>query len=690
MSCLPFARRPLSLMLAVALLPAAAWAQEVTSTMTVVVNPEPRVIEATDAMAGSVGLPGDAAELLTRVPGAAVVRNGAQTGIVQIRGLFNERVRVRVDGMNITPACPNHMDPPLHYAGLEGLDVLDVIVGATPVSLGGDSIVGSVEARTRPLDFTAGPDWQPSARVEAGYASGNNAQQFALEAGAANDVLSLRYLGGYQDAGNYDSPEGEVATTGYTSRRNTLGAAYKHGSGVWELEAGTHRADDVGTPTLPMDMVRDDADRVRLGFRGDTPLGALEAQVYRHEIDHLMDNYSLRPLMAGRPRMEAPSTSDDTGLTLALANPAGKGTLKWGAEFFLNDLDVYQRNLSMMGTPTQDTFNDAQRDRYALYGEWDGEIAPRWRMNAGVRGEVVSMNTGDIENIILPMDPNLAETLLNARDYFNAQDRSIDDTNVDATVALRYALQSNLSLEGALTRRTRSPSILERYLWTPLSASAGQADGRTYVGNLDLDPEVAHGVDLGIRLRQSGLRAQARVFWQDVSDFIQGQATTTPDANGLPILKYSNVDARLWGAEASLNQRYGDLDVGTWISFTRGENTDNGDNLYRIAPLRGGLSADYRQAVWNVGGEWLLSARKDRVAEYNGEKETPGYGVVNLYAGYTPLKNLNLTAGVDNLFDKLYYDPLAGLNYVIGSSVPVGGIMPAMGRSLYVKMAWNY
>jgi hypothetical protein len=219
------------------------------------------------------------------------------------------------------------MDPPLHYSGLEALGALDVIVGATPVSLGGDSIVGSVEARSRPLDFATDASWRPSARVEAGYASGNNAQQFAVEAGAANDVLSLRYLGGYQDAGNYDSAEGEVATTGYTNRRNTLGAAYKHGSGVWELEAGTHRADDVGTPTLPMDMVRDDADRARLGFRGDTPLGALEAQVYRHEIDHLMDNYSLRPLMMGRPRMEAPSTSDDTGLTLALANPAGKGTV---------------------------------------------------------------------------------------------------------------------------------------------------------------------------------------------------------------------------------------------------------------------------------------------------------------------------------------------------------------------------
>ena len=677
MSRLPFAPRPLPLILASAMLPAFATAQEVTSTMTVVVSPEPRVVEAVDATEGNMRLPGDVAELMTRVPGAAVVRNGAQTGIVQIRGLFNERVRVRVDGMNITPACPNHMDPPLHYAGLEGLDALDVIVGATPVSQGGDSIVGSVEARTRPLDFAAGPGWRPSARVEAGYASGNNAQQFALEAGAANDVLSLRYLGGYQDAGNYDSADGEVATTGYTSRRNTLGAAYKHGSGVWELEAGTHRADDVGTPTLPMDMVRDDADRVRLGFRGDTPLGALEAQVYRHEIDHLMDNYSLRPLMMGRPRMEAPSTSDDTGLALALANPAGKGTMKWGAEFFLNDLDVYQRNVD--SSMLQDTFNDAERDRYALYGEWDGEIAPRWRLNAGVRGEVVRMDTGEIENSFMA-DPSA----------FNAADRSISDTNLDATMALRYALRSDLSLEGALTRRTRSPSVLERYLWTPLSASAGQADGRTYVGNLELDPEVAHGVDLGIRLAQPGLRGKARVFWQDVSDFIQGQPTMMLDMNGLPVLKYSNVNAQLWGGEASLNRQLGALDLGAWVSYVRGENTDNDDNLYRIAPLRGGFSADYRQARWNAGGEWLLSARKDRVAEYNGEQETPGYGVVNLYAGYSPLKDLDFTAGIDNLFDKLYYDPLAGVNYVMGSSVPVGGVMPAMGRSLYVKMAWTY
>lgn len=76
--------------------------------MTVVVEGTPQVMTPVDAVADVSGLPSDAAELLTHVPGAAVVRKGAQTGIVRLRGLFSERVRV--DGMDITPACPNHMD----------------------------------------------------------------------------------------------------------------------------------------------------------------------------------------------------------------------------------------------------------------------------------------------------------------------------------------------------------------------------------------------------------------------------------------------------------------------------------------------------------------------------------------------------------------------------------------------------
>jgi iron complex outermembrane recepter protein len=78
----------------------------------------------------------DAAALVRKLPGAAVVRNGPQTGIVQLRGLSGDRVAVRVDGMTITPACPNHMDPPLHYAAASGGDLIDLYAGISPVSTG--------------------------------------------------------------------------------------------------------------------------------------------------------------------------------------------------------------------------------------------------------------------------------------------------------------------------------------------------------------------------------------------------------------------------------------------------------------------------------------------------------------------------------------------------------------------------
>jgi iron complex outermembrane receptor protein len=95
----------------------------------------------------------DAGALVQEVPGAAVVRNGPQTSILQLRGLSGDRVKVSVDGMTVTPACPNHMDPPLHYAAPASVDAMTVMAGMTPVSLGGDSIGGTVLVRARPLPF---------------------------------------------------------------------------------------------------------------------------------------------------------------------------------------------------------------------------------------------------------------------------------------------------------------------------------------------------------------------------------------------------------------------------------------------------------------------------------------------------------------------------------------------------------
>ena len=89
----------------------------------------------------------DGASMLDGALGVAIVRNGGQTGIVQMRGLSGDRVKILVDGMSISPACPNHMDPPMHYVCAGSDTELTYTPGVTPVRYGGDSLSGTVNTK---------------------------------------------------------------------------------------------------------------------------------------------------------------------------------------------------------------------------------------------------------------------------------------------------------------------------------------------------------------------------------------------------------------------------------------------------------------------------------------------------------------------------------------------------------------
>ena len=676
------ARKRRTLYLAVSLaLPASAFAEEYRlSDVTVTAH-------AYDATLARTSIPvtgpsgddiHDAASWLNQAAGASVVYNGQQTGIVQLHGLFNERVKVRVDGMEITPACPNHMDPPLHYAPIDSLGKLEVIAGITPVSQGGDSIAGTVIAESAAPQFNDMAGYQPLFKLHGGYASAGDATNLGVELGAASQDTSLSYRGERLDANDYRNPNGIVRDSGYTTTRHDAVLARKIETGELRLDAGRHNTRDAGTPALPMDMIRDDADKVALGYQGDFGFGAVEARAYWHDIEHLMDNYSLRPSTG--MKMFAPASSRDTGVTLATRI----GSTRLGLEYRMNDFNSYQQNA--MTAARQDMFRDSSRDRLGVYGEWQGALAADWTLQAGVRGDMVRMDTG---NILYGYSPTSNATRLVQAD-FNAIRHARTDYSMDVTLLARYKASPVSVYEFGLAQKTRSPSTLERYLWSSAQSSAGQADGYSYLGNINLKPEVSHQISVGVQLKTGAWAFKPGVYYNRVSDYIQG-ASTAVILSGKPVLQYQNVNAELYGFDGSvayqLDQNIG---LGGILSYVRGKNTDNGDNLYRIAPLSTRLYADYQTGAWSHRAELNLAARQDKVSAYNQEQPTSGYGVVNLRTRWQANKSFRLSAGVENLFDKIYYDHLGGINRVLASSVPVGGQLPGMGRSFYAGLdyAW--
>lgn len=73
-----------------------------------------------------------------------------------------------------------------------------------------------------------------------------------------------------------------------------------------------------------------------------------------------------------------------------------------------------------------------------------------------------------------------------------------------------------------------------------------------------------------------------------------------------------------------------------------------------IAPLKMTLAANYELESSTAKIELVARDRWDRIDSDNGEQELAGYTVVNLKWDSEVTNALNVTLGMDNVFDKTY------------------------------------
>lgn len=626
----------------------------------------------------------DGADLLRGIPGTASVRNGPQTGIAQIRGLAGDRVRVTIDGRSITPACPNHMDPPLHYAQPAPGDRIDVFAGIAPVSIGGDSIAGAIRLTRPDPEFARDGGSISGGRIGASHRGANRAWGASTSLHQAGEHHRLEYRGSWMDAEDLRFPGGRVSASGFDTRRHDIITAFRTPNGFIALDAGASRTRDAGTPALPMDMVRDDS--LHVGIRQREEIGSngtvWETRAFIHEIDHLMDNFSLRPAPA--MRMMAPATSRDHGFQTGIETPVGDHRLLTGIDLHRAEFDARQINQAGLA---RDTFRDNIRTRTGAYIDVESPLAGGWTLRNGIRVDSVATRAGTVSNAF-------GGPAVNAdRDAFNSGPRRHRDTWLDLASAVRFEPDRQTMFELGLAFKNRAPSLVERYLWTPANASAGLADGRTYLGNPDLDPEQSFQISLGATRRGDSWSATLTPFYQRVRDFIQGTPhPTRVDPAGLPVLQYQNLRrAELYGAEFvfdwTLHER---VTLTTSASVVRATNRETDEALYRVAPFHGLTSLAYRHDGWEATVESEWSAAQNRVATTQNEPTTPGFGLVHLRAARTFANRIRLEVGVENVFDKRYADHLGGINRVPGGDLAVGQRVPGPGRSFYTGMNWTF
>ncbi|MFN7982370.1 MAG: TonB-dependent receptor [Vicinamibacterales bacterium] len=692
---------------------AEAASEAVTVTLTVaaqraVVDVTGRIVQQRPVIENERARTNDTAALLAGLPGLSLAGNGGVSSIPAIHGLADDRVKLTINGMTLAPACSGHMNPPLSYFDPASLASIKVMAGITPVSAGGDSIAGSIVVESARPEFAAqGVAVHGSASVYARSNSSTTGGNASFSAATSN--LRISYVGSYADAENYKAGGGQVVkSTFYTTTNHALQMAFSDGRQALTGDVNIQRLPEQGFANARMDMTRNDAALGSLRYEINTNWGRVDARGYVEKTNHEMN--VLRDKVPGM-NMPMDTMGQNAGYALSIDRRLGPhDVVHLGSDLHRFTLDDWwpgvMAMVGSMGPDTLQNINNGRRTRVGTYGEWESQRGI-WTTLVGLRSDVVSMNTGNVVGY------NMSTTATGSAAYyadateFNARDHARRDNNLDATLLARTAPNAVASFEFGYARKTRSPSLYERYLWVKRSNMSVQMNGwfgdaNGYTGNLDLQPEVAHTLSGSATLHSAGNRDReltvtpylTRVFdYIDVDRcaIIAGSngctAAKLAATTGFVNLQFANHDARLYGFDLSGHTPVGGSDtlghvtLNGVVSYVRGRIIDTGDNAYRLMPLNTRLTLEHRLNNWTSAVMVESVAAKDAVQAARIELTTPGYTLVNIRTGYQ-FRMFKVDAGIDNLADRHYILPLGG-RYWIGDSTGATGV-PGMGRAFYL------
>lgn len=646
------------------------------------------VIEVQGHAQNSHQLLGSADSLLSDL-GVDFSAAGGVSSLPVLNGMMGDRVKVLVDGADVTAACANQMNPPLSYVSANQVTSYSVVAGVSPVSSGGDNIAGVIRVNTIAPEFSDSEQltWR-SGYTTAQYKSVSDSQAYGLGMGIASNNVSVSYQGSFEEANSYNDGHGErVLDTLYRVQNHALTGAIRDDKQQVIVKFSHQKIPYQGFPNQYMDMTDNTSFGVVAQYQRDLENGDLQVQVNAHDVKHKMGFFSTE-----KPGM-MPMNTDAQDYSYQLhwrLDLSAESSLLFGHEYYSYRIDDWWPAVEgsmMMGPNEYVNINDGKRNRLGAFAEYESQVNQAWWLSAGMRIEQVTTNTGDVQaynkgamggvgHMNSMMDTS--KTDAQAAMEFNQRDRKRDDTLVDISLLARYQISRNDELQFGFARKNRAPNLYERYSWgvgTMASTMIGWfGDGNGYIGNPDLKAEIAHTLSASYTklAKDDSWKITANAWYTQVNDYIDAEVTqsfnrTDSAHTKRHILTFTNLDATLYGLKlAGLIELYNSKQAGKWQlkgAFTSnyGERDDSHEDLYQIMPWHTELSLEHAYKGWESTLSWQWVDSKDKVDERRLENQTDSYNLLAISSKKT-WQNLTFKLAITNLLDAYYQQPLGGVN----------------------------
>lgn len=584
-------------------------------------------------------------DLFEHLPGLNVSHTSMGSVRPMIRGLYDERVLVMVDGIRLSEQRGGG-DHALSINPGQ-IERIEVVRGPGSVLYGSDAIGGVINIITRNSRHERRDASGVRAELGAQYDSAANARtgDAYVEGGAGN--INFFAGGIYQNTDNVSTPDGELKHSFYDVCNYSGGVNYSDENtffGLW----GYASESDIGNPlkySFKESYFDGEKHRFatvafeRRNMASFLPKVSIDGAFQRHNRHFHMLNPS--------------DVAIDIFLDIDTWNLQPNFTVKLGdvhrvtagAQFFYEQISS-SREMTTASMPG--VIPDCTRLGTGFFVQDELFITRRLTVVLG----------GRYDRIVSESEPGADEIAFG----HPIGETSVTDSNVSGNAGILFALiPGRLNATVNAGRAFRAPTLLERYFY----GTHTEGEDR---GNPDLDPEVSMNIDAGLKLNMPGFWMTVSGFRNVIDNYIVKIDTGQAGPSGA-IFEFSNVDSALiYGAEAEAEialvwgvALFGNV---TWL---RGENRDTEDALPYMPPLSGTYGVRYSRecravSFWAEGGAHS-AARQDRV-DATSETETAGYTVFDIRCGVDYGRTVSLTAWVKNLTDKSYHNHLSRVSHM--------------------------
>ncbi len=643
---------------------------------------QPLVVE-TDPRAPAQPVPAsDGADILKNIAGFSVVRKGGTDGDPVLRGLAGSRLGILLDGENILGGCGSRMDPPTAYVFPTAYDRVTVIKGPQTVLHGPGNSAGVVLFERDLKRFHS-----PAADVTASLTGASFGRIDGLgDVLAGNALVQARATATWTRADNYEDGNGNAVHSAYDRWSANASLAWTPDARTSVELTGARSNGEAAYADRMMDGAKFDRVNYGLRFRRDglTPfITRVEARWYYNHVDHVMDNYSLRPftpsMMMPNPSASNPERVTAGGLAQVTLAPAGSFTVTIGADTQRNKhTSRSTMNEPMMPYENMAREKNAAFNQYGLFAEGTWAFAPASRLIAGTR-----LDAWKAEDFRQTVSVSMMSTVPNP-----TADQARRDNLASGFARYERDLgegKQPLTLFAGIGAVQRFPDYWE--LFSNESAAS--------VSAFDTKSETTVQLDLGALWRRGSVQASASIFAADISDYILVQSNVAKPSGMMgtrPATITRNVDASTFGGEVSFAWRITEhwkLDASA--AYLRGENDTDALPLAQMPPFEGRVALAYATVNWSAGGLFRAVAAQNRVAANQGNiagqdiGASPGFAVVSLNASRRFGKYVRLSAGVDNLFDKAYAEHISRAGSMISGFVQTTRVNEP-GRNFWAKL----